>query len=40
MTAEAMEGDCEKCLAAGMDDHVPKPFRVDEVRAALERVFS
>jgi signal transduction histidine kinase len=37
MTAEAMEGDREKCLGAGMDDYVPKPVRVPTVRAALER---
>jgi len=38
MTANAMEGDREACLAAGMDDYVSKPIRPDELQAALERV--
>ncbi|HJR02606.1 MAG TPA: GAF domain-containing protein [Methylomirabilota bacterium] len=37
MTANAMQGDRELCAAAGMDDYVAKPIRVDELVGALER---
>jgi len=37
MTAAAMEGDRETCLAAGMDDYITKPVRIETVAAVLER---
>jgi two-component system sensor histidine kinase/response regulator len=37
MTAHAMAGDREKCLAAGMDDYVAKPLRADQLDAMLAR---
>jgi CheY-like chemotaxis protein len=38
MTANAMRGDREECIQAGMDDYVTKPIRVDQLVEALELV--
>jgi CheY-like chemotaxis protein len=37
LTANAMEGDRERCLAAGMDDYLSKPFTRETLMAVMER---
>jgi CheY-like chemotaxis protein len=37
LTANAMADDRERCLAAGMDDHVSKPFNIEDLKVILAR---
>src|SRR6202022_1826283 len=40
MTAHAMKGDRERCLAAGMDGYLSKPFQTEELFEAIEKTLS
>jgi PAS domain S-box-containing protein len=39
LTANAMQGDRELCMAAGMDDHISKPVKMHEIAAAIRKHF-
>jgi len=38
MTAHALSGDKERCLAAGMDDYICKPFELEDLKKKIESI--
>ncbi len=40
LTANTLDNDKEKCLQAGMDDFLPKPFSAEELYAVIEQFLS
>jgi len=39
LTADAMTGDREKCIATGMNSYISKPFRLEEIQDVLNTLF-
>ena len=39
VTANAMNGDREKCIDSGMDDYLAKPFKIVNVKSMLDKYF-
>ena len=39
LTANAMEGDRQRCIDAGMDDYISKPVKLHEIETAIRRLF-
>jgi CheY-like chemotaxis protein len=37
LTANVMQGDAERCLAAGMDDHLPKPIKSEDLQRMIAK---
>jgi len=39
LTANAMQGDRQRCIDAGMDDYISKPVKLHEIETAIRRLF-